>query len=1049
MTGMNDSSQRWTTVYTVMLIVASVGGIIYSNRGHLGSPRPPQSGAEPFPTFGSQKMAARLWQDPFETFRHLTNGDARASSPGGRSEAGSDEPGLLPKTLTIHTNPVAILGVMLEGAPYPEDAEVRRRLRYAVEVALLTSDLAPVDRNHIGVDVLPMTNAPAKGFSPTNLNVAFEWFVGTRSTGAAGADALVVWLKEDDFQDRPLDTLNGMLAALGVGAEAKKSFYLIGPRSSDTLRSFAQALRRAGASFAKARPYFKILSPEATAPDSALFEGETSCRDRSWLERELSRKCRPHVLQNWIATDGKLCSLLVSELVNRRVGGPESIQPGSIIALVSEGDTFYGRSLPFAFEQALANYWGSNTTNNVWRFNYLRGLEGIKPLPAEGQNRESKSPATLESLAQEALRTSGEKAEGEAQKDYAQRLADFLHRKDAELRTTNGAIRAVGLTGNDVYDKLLLLQALRPRLPEAIFFTTDLDARLWMLPEQLRYTRNLLVASAYSLEPVAPGQQFLPFRDVYQAAVFAACRGAILQAKGQTNAPAASPRDLHGKLYEIGRHGPVELKLATGAAPPRSLILGRDLRVPTVIYLVALGVVLLYIFLLRGLHPNLPASAGQREVKAKGEPEDDDEPPASEAKRLPAWQAVVYAAVVTTVFLGVMLLAYVISRQAHEEAWTMTDGVAIWPTEAIRLLAVILSVLFLITAARQHGSHCRTLWSSFFSPGGTHSPPNAWELWKSLEKWRKRIGAIRIKSWNVRTTHSPIPNQVDATDLFRGYVVLAWPLSRHVRTWLMALMYFIGAVAFVVLAGGVPDRRCIRGPCSLLFDNVLLLLSIFAFLGVLFYALDAARLAGTMLDCLNRGPTSWPHWLTRKRAREKCVREIDLDGWLDVQFAVEKTKETGRLMLYPFVIFLLLWVARSSFFENWTWPNSLIAVFALNFLLAAACWWCVRSSAANVRQRALSRLHEVAKQIENGREEEIWTPGPLRISQSGQRSETTCIYPKADYAKRLGELGEEIEKERRAAFAPWVQDPTYAALFLPTGIAGILTVVLSAWMKLP
>ena len=34
------------------------------------------------------------------------------------------------------------------------------------------------------------------------------------------------------------------------------------------------------------------------------------------------------------------------------------------------------------------------------------------------------------------------------------------------------------MLGSDVYDKLLILQALRPAFPRAVFFTTDLNARL-------------------------------------------------------------------------------------------------------------------------------------------------------------------------------------------------------------------------------------------------------------------------------------------------------------------------------------------------------------------------------------------------------------------------------------------------------------------------------------------------------------------------------------------------------------------------------------------
>ena len=53
--------------------------------------------------------------------------------------------------------------------------------------------------------------------------------------------------------------------------------------------------------------------------------------------------------------------------------------------------------------------------------------------------------------------------------------------------------------GSDVYDKLLILKALKKGLPGAIFFTTDLDAR-YSLPSEFQETKNLIVASPFGLQ---------------------------------------------------------------------------------------------------------------------------------------------------------------------------------------------------------------------------------------------------------------------------------------------------------------------------------------------------------------------------------------------------------------------------------------------------------------------------------------------------------------------------------------------------------------------
>ena len=56
------------------------------------------------------------------------------------------------------------------------------------------------------------------------------------------------------------------------------------------------------------------------------------------------------------------------------------------------------------------------------------------------------------------------------------------------------------MIGQDVHDKLLLIQALRPVFTEQTILTTDMDARLFH-PDVARYMRNVIVSSALPLSP--------------------------------------------------------------------------------------------------------------------------------------------------------------------------------------------------------------------------------------------------------------------------------------------------------------------------------------------------------------------------------------------------------------------------------------------------------------------------------------------------------------------------------------------------------------------
>jgi superfamily I DNA/RNA helicase len=98
---------------------------------------------------------------------------------------------------------------------------------------------------------------------------------------------------------------------------------------------------------------------------------------------------------------------------------------------------------------------------------------------------------------------------------------------------------------------LLVLQALRPVLPEALFFTTDLDA-LIMHPIALTSTRNLLVASSFGLQLRPDIQREIPpFRSSYQSAGFLATRTAI-RSNDDRLPSQLLPQPL---VFEIGRSG--------------------------------------------------------------------------------------------------------------------------------------------------------------------------------------------------------------------------------------------------------------------------------------------------------------------------------------------------------------------------------------------------------------------------------------------------------------------------------------------------------------
>ena len=117
----------------------------------------------------------------------------------------------------------------------------------------------------------------------------------------------------------------------------------------------------------------------------------------------------------------------------------------------------------------------------------------------------------------------------------------------------------------------MILQALRPELPDALFFTTDLNELL--LPQyKTRYTRSLLVASSYGLKLNDALQADIPpFRDTYQTSIFRAVEDQLTfshpSACERTTEPNTSSAVLQcwsgaPVLFPTGRTAPLALPTA-------------------------------------------------------------------------------------------------------------------------------------------------------------------------------------------------------------------------------------------------------------------------------------------------------------------------------------------------------------------------------------------------------------------------------------------------------------------------------------------------------
>jgi hypothetical protein len=995
-----DSDNKTTFTWPLMTILAAIGGGALFWHGPLKSSRPAGDILQTTSSMTDQTCEARLWQDPVKA---TEPGSGR--QPGGH---GGEIPDLpinnfeeqlkdLHLTNSDGRSSILVLGVMIPGGRYVEDAERRTRSRYAVISALLTTGYDPEDEEHLGVftatwqkgasiekwsDNIPSlltdgcATAPPEDGNPNELRMPFEWFKPSSLTPPQEtinyAAVLVCWLCDNEFVDHPLPRLAQLLTAFRDAApksvREQLCFKLIDPRL-DTMQftnPYANwnVIRKVkggedtNSTLPNALKGLEMYSSWTTRPDIILWPGAKG-RRREAISNAFQTNFGI-VFHNITCTDDELATNLTGELALRGI----HLSPGGdSVALIAERDTFYGRSLPLIFAAALdekeqrttsftnslrkvEEHWPHNWPTNCYRFSYLRGIDGLLP----GESTKKSDQMEKGDSAKEQSRTERfdemERPEGRSQLDYMPRLAHEL--KDFEREITNDLphkpLRAIGVVGSDVYDKLLLLQSLQKQFPDAIFFSTDLDARLFH-PSELDWSRNLIVASSFGLElGEALQRDVAPFRDVYQTGTYLASLAALGNPTALANLPNVRPQ-----IFEIGRHGAYALSVEE---KENCLYRARPYffeKHPRPMSLWGIGTIFVVIVCYL-LYWKSKVCGGLSALSS---------PPlfGVAAALVIVWGALVYA----------IWWQHGLTDGAP---FSLTDGVSIWPCELMRAAGLTLAVILVA---------------------------------RGLDRIKTSNDRLEDEFRLVQGGTSPVE------DLWFDHVTSGelWP--RFKRTAPLALLYALFAI-FLFWEFGLPTRP-IRGDWSKRVDLFMLGLSAGALICLMFFVLDTAIRTRELVSGLSQRANGWPPNTVSSLVSNGGAAAME---WITIRFIAKRTAIIDGFIYYPFIVLLVMVVARTSFFGRFGWPAPLILVLGLNALIVVALAISVHRAAQVARGAALERL------------EAMFLASKFAGAGAG---------PPASAIKAIIK---QVEAEDDGAFGPWSQQPFIRAVLVPLSGGGLM-----------
>lgn len=570
MSEQNQSSHRVISVLPTMLIaaIAIIGYVQYQPALKSSRPLSPLDNGivDPPSPQGLHAINARLWEDPLHVQQtsippssreypneeyDVTNIQKHFQSLVRKSEdkmGDSDGPSLL------------CLPVFLPGGPYADDLEQRLRIRYAVLMGLASQGYHLKYPNKLSYVRIPIVINFGSGGDLKKIPLVVPVKLFRREgTGANPERVLVLWINESRLGDRPLTSLAQVLSNIfGMGNTNTKKIRLavLGPASSDTLLAMAKETTEwRGPLSAKPNmlntsdkemwdtfrdsilnDHFSrfnqdenrlgcpmIFSPRATV-DADSLDSELTPWLKSFTPNGIDKdKEGPGIgLIRTIGTDLHLIQALRKELDFRHAWPHKDrglLQNHKhAIVLLAEQDTLYGRSFCEAFRKELKGY--LKKTEQVDDYlqivHYLRGIDGRRPgKPLEGKSKDNVNNP-WETNSSQVL----EFPHGASQLDYLQRIQGQVVRLRNRLEGGGIRLSAIGIVGTDLYDKLLILRALRHQFPDVVFFTTDDDAR-YSHPSEYQFTRNLIIASHFALELEKQLQgKTPPFRDSYQTATY-------------------------------------------------------------------------------------------------------------------------------------------------------------------------------------------------------------------------------------------------------------------------------------------------------------------------------------------------------------------------------------------------------------------------------------------------------------------------------------------------------------------------------------------------
>jgi hypothetical protein len=328
----------------------------------------------------------------------------------------------------------------------------------------------------------------------------------------------------------------------------------------------------------------------------------------------------------------------------------------------------------------------------------------------------------------------------------------------------------------------------------------------------------------------------------------------------------------------------------------------------------------------------------------------------------------------------------------QSEPFFWHEGISIWSSELIRLLAGILGCLFIANTITVVAQNNRQLTTDFDLTASSQGNVAAlWQAHCASRQWYffwGTFGVICVLFWSV--------------------VIIKWP------------DFFLPSVPY-------------RGEISYYANNVVLCFSVPVFIILLTLVLVTTWHDIRFFIKLDKSYSVWPQTTLRRfglrawgaqsaannelrvlRETLEAQNDYHLDEWLDIKFIVARSKVIGQLLYYPFIILALMIFSHSKIFDNWDIPTGLIIGFLSVAIPTFICAFYLRRVAEHARKNSIEKISSMK----------------IALSYQSDNDGRKAMEKQIDMALA------DIQAINTGAFQPLTSDPAFQALLIPFGGVG-------------